>query len=104
VEAHIKEHPVWFHRFDVSWTPTVLIIDSGGVERHRIEGYLSKPEFLTELQLGLARLAFKQKKWSEAETKYGEIVEHHPNSPVTAEAQYWNSVEQRQRILRRRAT
>jgi TolA-binding protein len=97
VEAHIKEHPAWFHRFDVSWTPTVLIMDSGGTERYRIEGYLPRPEFLTEVQFGLARLAFKHKKWSDAETKYGEIAEHHPDSAVAAEAQYWTGVSQYQR-------
>jgi hypothetical protein len=97
VEAHIKEHPAWFHRFDVSWTPTVLIMDSDGVERYRIEGYLPKPEFRAELELGLARLAFKRKNWSDAETKYGEIAEHYPDSAVAPEAQYWTGVSQYQR-------
>ena len=97
VEAHIKEHPAWFHRFDVSWTPTVLIMDSGGVERYRIEGYLPKTEFLAELHLGLAREAFKQKNWSDAETKYREVVDRFPNSAAAPEAQYWTGVSQYQR-------
>src|SRR5689334_6816478 len=50
VEAHIKEHPAWFKRFDVNWTPTVLILDSQGKERHRIEGYLPKEEFEAQLE------------------------------------------------------
>jgi TolA-binding protein len=58
---------------------------------------LPKPEFLAELQLGLARLAFKQKHWSEAEAKYGQIAEQHPNSAAAPEAQYWTGVSQYQR-------
>jgi hypothetical protein len=75
VESHIKEHPAWFHRFDATWTPTVLILDSKGDERHRIEGYLAKDEFEAQLRMGLARIAFKEKKWPEAERIYGKIIE-----------------------------
>ncbi|HXZ43553.1 MAG TPA: hypothetical protein VEH53_01900, partial [archaeon] len=42
VESHLKEHPANFHRFDAVWTPTVLVLDAGGKERWRIEGYLPK--------------------------------------------------------------
>ena len=27
LEAHIKEHPAYFHRFDSAWTPTAIILD-----------------------------------------------------------------------------
>ena len=92
VEAHIKEHPAWFHRFDVLWTPTVLILDSKGAERHRIEGYLPTAEFRAQLELGLARVAFMSKKWADAEKYYAGIVQHYPQSAVAAEAQYWAGV------------
>ena len=49
VKVHIKEHPAWFHRFDVLWTPTALILDAGGVERFRSEGYLPPPEFRAQI-------------------------------------------------------
>ncbi len=74
------------------WTPTVLILDSGGVERHRIEGYLPKEEFRAELELGLGRVAFMSKKWADAQQYYGGIVEHYPQTAVAAEAQYWAGV------------
>lgn len=97
MEAHIKEHPGWFHRFDVSWTPTVLIMDSTGTERFRIEGYLPKVEFRAHLELGLARLAFKKKEWSDAEKKYAEVLGRYPDFSVAAEARYWIGVSQYQR-------
>jgi hypothetical protein len=52
LEAHIKEHPAYFHRFDAVWTPTVLVMDSDGTERLRVEGYLPKEEFRSHLEMG----------------------------------------------------
>lgn len=92
VEAHIKEHPAYFHRFDALWTPTVLVLDASGVERLRIEGYLPKTEFRAELEMGLARVAFMHKQWADAERRYAEIVERYPDSKVAPEAVYWQGV------------
>jgi outer membrane protein assembly factor BamD (BamD/ComL family) len=97
VEAHIKEHPAWFKRFEVSWTPSVLIMDPAGRETYRIEGYLPKPEFRAQLQLGLARVAFSAKKWSDAEKLYGEIIDQFPASSAAPEAVYWKGVSEYQR-------
>jgi uncharacterized protein YyaL (SSP411 family) len=92
LEAHIKERPAYFHRFDAQWTPTVLILDSDGKERWRIEGYLPKEEFRAHLELGLARVAFMQKQWAEAERRYAEVLERYPNSKAAPEALYWRGV------------
>jgi len=92
VEAHIKERPAYFHRFDALWTPTVLVLDSDGVERLRIEGYLPKEEFRAHLELGLARIAFMRKQWADAERRYAEVVEHYPDSKAAPEAIYWRGV------------
>ena len=92
VEAHIKEHAAYFHRFDALWTPTVLILDSGGKERLRIEGYLPKEEFRAHLEMGLARVAFTNKRWADAERRYAEVLERYPDSKVAPEALYWKGV------------
>jgi thioredoxin-related protein len=92
VEAHIKEHPAYFRRFGAVWTPTVLVMDSEGVERLRIEGYLPREEFRAHLEMGLARVAFMGKKWADAERRYAEVVERYPDSKVAAEAVYWKGV------------
>ena len=89
---HIKEHPVNFHRFDVPWTPTVLILDADGVERQRLEGYLPNEEFRAQLDMGLARVAFMNKNWADAERRYAEVLDHYPNSKVAPEALYWKGV------------
>lgn len=92
LEAHIKEHPAYFHRFDAVWTPTVVVMDSEGVERFRIEGYLPKEEFRAELEMGLARVALMHKQWADAERRYAQVVERYPDSKVTPEAIYWKGV------------
>ena len=74
------------------WTPTVLIFDADGAERHRIEGYLPNAEFRAQLELGLARVAFMHKQWVDAERRYGEIVRNYPDSATAPEALYWQGV------------
>ena len=69
-----------------------MILDSRGVERRRIEGYLPKDEFRPQLELGLARVAFMEKKWADAENRYAQIVERYPNSKAAPEALYWKGV------------
>lgn len=92
LEAHIKEHPAYFHRFEAVWTPTVLILDPDGKERWRLEGYLPKQEFRAQLELGLARLAFLRKQFAEAERRYAELLERYPASKSAPEALYWRGV------------
>ena len=87
--VNIKKTPAAFHRFEVLWTPTVLLLDSSGKERYRIEGYLPKEEFAVQLESGLARIAFMDKQWDEAECRYRNIVQGHGSSPSAAEAIYW---------------
>jgi hypothetical protein len=95
----IKKTPAAFHRFEVLWTPTVLLLDSIGKERHRIEGYLPRAEFAAQLELGLARIAFMHKKWDEAERRYRNIVQQYGSSPTAAEAIYWSGVASYKRTI-----
>ena len=92
LEAHIKERAAYFHRFDVPWTPTVLILDSNGDERYRNEGYLPRDEFRAQLELGLARVSFMNKDWTDAERRYSEVLERYPSSKAAPEALYWKGV------------
>jgi outer membrane protein assembly factor BamD (BamD/ComL family) len=74
------------------WTPSVLILDSKGVERHRLEGYLPTDEFRAQLEIGLARVAFMNKNWADAERRYAAVVERYANSKSAPEALYWKGV------------
>jgi TolA-binding protein len=42
--------------------------------------------------MALARVAFKEKRWPEAERIYREVIEKYPNSSSAPEARYWRAV------------
>ena len=89
---HIKENPRNFHRFDAVWTPTVLILDREGEERWRLEGYLPKEEFRTNLEMGLGRVAFMKKDWAAAERHFNAVAENNPDSKFAPQAVYYGGV------------
>ena len=67
-------------------------MDSAGVERYRIEGYLPKNWFRARLQMGLARVAFMHKKFADAEKIYAAVIEERGDTGVVPEAIYWRGV------------
>ena len=67
-------------------------MDPDGHERWRIEGYLPKDEFRAQLEMGLARVAFMQKKFDDAERRYASVLDNYPKTKVAAEALYWRDV------------
>lgn len=62
------------------------------MERFRLEGYLPNAEFRAQLELGLARVAFMNKHWADAERRYAEIAARYPEAAAAAEALYWTGV------------
>lgn len=50
------------------------------------------PEFRAQLELGLARLAFGQKRWQDAEQRFRSVVDQFPDSTAAPEALYWAGV------------
>ena len=67
-------------------------MDSDGIERYRIEGYLPKNWFRARLELGLARVAFMHKKWDNAERIYADVAQDYSDTAVAPEASYWRGV------------
>jgi hypothetical protein len=92
VRAHIKENPQAFERFKAQWTPTILILDGDGVERHRIEGFLPVDDYLAQLELGLGKMSFEKKDFREAEEFFRSVCNDHPSAGAAPEACYWSGV------------
>ena len=96
VRIHVREDADAWKRvgaeLGVQWTPTVLVLDAAGVERHRIEGFLPADDFLAQVALGLAKAAFSRNDFADAERRYREIVETYPNAETAPEALYWAGV------------
>ena len=96
VRVHVKHNADAFaklgERFTAQWTPTILVVDASGAERHRIEGFLPVDDFLSQLALGLAKAAFARKDYAAAERLYKEVIERYPAIDAAPEAQYWAGV------------
>lgn len=96
VRVHVREQAEEFQRlgkrYGVQWTPTILILDPSGEERHRIEGFLPAEDLLAQLALGLGHSAFARGEFGEAERRLREVVDRYPRSEAAAEALYWAGV------------
>ena len=94
--VHVKADSALFKRYseqyNAPWTPTVLELDSDGVERHRIEGFLPNDDFLSQLMLGRAKIESAHENWQEAEHRFREIVDRLPDADAAPEALYWAGV------------
>jgi len=90
--VHVKEQPQTFKRFGVQWTPVLLFLDSGGVERHRVEGFLPVDDFLAQLAMGHAKIAFGQGRFADAQMAFRAVHQEFPRSTVAPEARYWEGV------------
>ena len=96
VRVHVKDDADEFQRlggrFGAEWTPTILIVDPQGEERHRVEGFLPSEELLGQLEFGLARVDFSAGSYGEAEARFREIVEGRPDTEAAPQALYWAGV------------
>ncbi len=96
VRVHVRDQAEEFQRlgakYAAQWTPTILVLDSDGAERHRIEGYLPANDFLPQLALGRAHAEFRRSAFIDAERHFRAVVDHNPQSEVAAEGLYWAGV------------
>jgi hypothetical protein len=96
IRVHVREQSEEFKRlgsrYGANWTPTILVLDPDGNERHRIEGFLPADELLPQLLLGLGHVAFAHGKFADAERRFREVLDRHAESEAAAEAQYWAGV------------
>jgi len=96
IRIHVKEQATdWkrlSERYNSQWTPTVLVIDAKGEERHRIEGFLPPEDFLAQLTIGLAHAARASGDFASAERWYREVVDKYPETEAAPEALYWAGV------------
>jgi TolA-binding protein len=67
-------------------------LDADGSKRHQFEGFLPADEFLAQLQLGLAHVAFARQDWKSAEELFRKVVAEFPNTDAAPQALYWAGV------------
>jgi Tetratricopeptide repeat len=92
VRIQVRENPQAMERFNVQWTPTIVLLGPDGKEHQRIEGFLDTEDFLAQLTLGLAKISFARQEWDRAAERYGEVLDRFPATDAAPEAQYWRGV------------
>jgi hypothetical protein len=97
VKIHVKQQPATFQRFGVQWTPVLLVLDPNGKEQHRWEGYLPADEFLAQLELGVAKVAFGTSRWDDATALFDRFAREHPDADLAPVAVYWAGVSRYKR-------
>jgi phage terminase large subunit-like protein len=99
--VHVKEQRDDYKRFadryGAIWTPTILVLDPEGVERHRVEGFLPAEELIAQLMLGLGHSALKREQWGEAERWFNQVLDRFPQSEAAPESLYWAGVSRYRR-------
>jgi thiol-disulfide isomerase/thioredoxin len=92
--VRLDVHRAWdaVRRYNQNWTPTLLWLNSDGVEEHRVVGYLPPEEFGAELELGLAKASIDREEWDHAQIHLHDAVTRFPETWAAAEAQYWMGV------------
>lgn len=93
VRLHPQQQPDDFKKYGrqygAQWTPTILLLDPEGNERHRIEGFLPVEDLVAQLMLGLAHMKFNEQQFSDAAALFENVAQQFPNSEWAPEALYW---------------
>lgn len=74
--------------FNVTWTPTIIVLDKKGIEHHRTLGYLAPEEFIPSLLLGVAKAHFDLEEFDDAIALLDKIIHDFPRSDSAPEAVY----------------
>lgn len=96
VRVHVRDQAEEFQRlgqeYGAEWTPTILMLDPAGKERHRMEGFLPVQDFLSHLEFGLGRIDFAAGDFNAAERRFRKVLEAYPDADPAPDALYWAGV------------
>lgn len=79
-------------KYNLQWTPTIIVIDYQGKEYHRTIGFISAEEFIASILLGIGKALFESGKFDEAIKTFDRIIEKYKNCKTTPEAIYFRGV------------
>jgi hypothetical protein len=72
--------------FNVTWTPTLIVLDTAGKEHSRTVGFLPPDELIPSLLLGMAKVDFDQERFTDAMAKLDTLLKEYPGSDAAPEA------------------
>jgi len=87
-----KERTELMKQFDIAWTPTFLIQDSGGKVHGKLVGYIPSDDFLAQLKLGKGMVFLERERQEGAAKWFDMVVKEHPNAGAAPEAVFFLGV------------
>lgn len=79
-------------KYNLLWTPTIIVLDGQGKEYDRNVGYISPEEFIPFIILGIGKAYFELDNFEKAIESFRKIIEYFPKSKATAQAIYFIGV------------
>lgn len=78
--------------FKVTWTPTLVILDCDGNERHRIVGFMPPDELIPAMEIGMAKAAYDIGRYDDAVIHLDNILHDYPSSGAAPESVFMRGV------------
>jgi len=78
--------------FNIKWTPTIITLDSGGLEHHRSVGFLEPDALISTILLGIAKVFFDTNRFDDALINLEKILKDYPETNSAPEAIYMRGV------------
>ncbi len=79
-------------KFQVKWTPTLILLDEEGNEHHRCVGFLGPEEFIPFLMLGIGKVHFETDRLDDAAAMFEKALSSFPQSTSVPEAIFYKGV------------
>jgi hypothetical protein len=74
--------------FNITWTPTMIVLDETGKEHHRTVGFQAPEEFIPFLMVGQAKTHFDRETFDAAIALLEKVIKDHPQSAAAPEAAF----------------
>ena len=78
--------------FNIKWTPTLIILDSGGREHHRTVGFLPPDELMASVLLGIGKMYFDREVFEKAIDVLQKVLDEFPGTGSAPEAVFVKAV------------
>jgi hypothetical protein len=72
----------WSRPYTIQYTPTVLILDDTGKERHRAVGFQPPQEFIPNLMFGIAKTFYEAGNTKKAKAVLQRLLSEYPGSQI----------------------
>jgi Thioredoxin-like domain len=89
VEVSNKE---LMEKYNISWTPTILVLDADCKEHYRSVGFLQRDVFIATFELGKVRYYLDREQFAEARAMLEELIARCSVPEVVPEATFFHGV------------